>query len=111
MRMSERLSVSAVLVALVLGSVMVFAAGQAVAAPSEHPFEIVPGSFRMFGSTGQAGAHEDLTTEFDFTHGASGRPYNDVRNTVVNLPAGFTASNTAVPTCSPGQLLGEAGDG
>jgi hypothetical protein len=106
MRFSERL----LLMALVLGSVMVLAAGRAAAEPSEHPFEIEPGSFHVFGSTDQAAAHENLTTEFNFAHDASGRPYNDVRNTVVNLPAGFAANNTTVSTCSPGQLLGEAGE-
>ncbi len=74
------------------------------AEPSEHPFEIVPGSFQMSPSTDQAGAHEDLTTSFDVAHEASGKTYNDLRDTVVNLPAGLVASDTAVPTCPPGEL-------
>ena len=78
------------------------------AMPSEQPFEIVPGSFQLVPSTTQAGAHENLTTMFDFAHQESGseagRTDNDVRTTVVNLPAGFVASNTAVPTCSQAQL-------
>lgn len=79
--------------------------GVASAEPSEHPFEIVPGSFRFAPSTLQAGAHSDWVTSFDFAHEPSGRTDNDVRNIVVNLPAGFDASNTAVPTCSQAQLI------
>jgi hypothetical protein len=76
------------------------------ARPSEHPFEIVPGSFHFEPASDQAGAHADWTTSFDFEHQkVSGSTYNDVKNTVVNLPAGFDANNTAVPTCSDAQLL------
>ena len=69
------------------------------------PFEIKPGSFHVTPSTYQAGAHEDLTTSFDFGHNAAGETFNDVRNTVVELPPGLIGSNTAVPTCTQGQLL------
>ncbi len=83
----------------------------ATAAPyPEHPFEIIPGSFHITASTGQAGAHENLTTAFDFAHVESGKYagqiYNDLRDTVVNLPAGFAGNNTAVPTCAASELLG-----
>jgi hypothetical protein len=78
------------------------------AQPSTKPFEIVPGSFKIIPSTTQAGAHEDLTTELDFAHNSSGHTFNDPRTVVVNLPAGFTASNTAVPTCTFSQLLSGA---
>jgi hypothetical protein len=80
-----------------------------MAKPSTEPFEITPGSFHVVPSTFQAGAHEDLTTSFDFHHNAFGNTFNDVRNIVVNLPAGFTANNTAVPACTPGQLLALGG--
>jgi hypothetical protein len=79
--------------------------GEALAKPSEYPFEIVPGSFQMIPSTRQAGAHEDLTTNVDFAHNGAGESNNDVRTVIVNTPAGFTANNTAVPTCSESQLL------
>jgi hypothetical protein len=89
---------------------MAFAlAGSAAAQPSEHPFEIVPGSFHFTTATTQAAAHSDWVTSFDFAHEPSGRTDNDVRNIVVNLPAGFVGSNTAVPTCTEAQLLGAAG--
>ena len=69
----------------------------------------------MTPSTAQAAAHENLTTSFDFAHHESGpeigKTHNDVRTITVNLPAGFTASNTAVPTCSDAQLLSIAGEG
>ncbi len=84
-------------------------AGTAAAVPSEHPFEILPGSFHFVPSTTQAGAHEDLTVAFNFAHGETGalkgKTFNDVRETVVNLPPGFDASNTAVPTCTAAELL------
>ena len=81
--------------------------GSATAKPSVHPFEVLPGSFRIIPSTTEAAAHENLTTSFDFAHENTKQANtdNDVRTTVVNLPAGFTASNTAVPTCKPAQLL------
>jgi hypothetical protein len=78
----------------------------AQAAPSTHPFEITPGSYHFTPSTLQAGAHENLTVAFDFAHEKNEKTYNDVRNIVVNLPPGFTASDTAVPTCSDAQLEG-----
>ncbi len=101
MRISQKLYLSLVLMA----GVMAFAAGSASAKPSEHPFEIIPGSFQMIPSVDQAGAHENLTTKFDFAHTGKGESYGDVRDTVVSLPAGFDASNTAVPTCTDSQLL------
>jgi hypothetical protein len=73
---------------------------------SEHPFEIEAGSFHISPSTFQAGAHENLTTAFEFAHTNAGSTYNDVKTTVVNLPAGFAGNNTAVPTCTDAQLVG-----
>ncbi len=92
-----------VVAVLVLAAALAFA-GSAVAMPSEQPFEIEPGSFHVSTSTNQAGAAEDLTVAFDFTHNSEGKPFNDVRETIVNLPAGFTGNNTAMPTCTPAQL-------
>jgi hypothetical protein len=80
-------------------------AGSATAQPSEHPFEIVPGSFHVTPSTTQAGAHEDLTTSFDVAHNTKGQTFNDVRTVIVNLPPGLSGNNTAVPTCTEAQLL------
>ncbi len=89
-------------------------AGTVVAAPSPepggHPFEIVPGSFQFTPVSDQAAAHSDWVTSFDFAHEEPfGRTYNDARTIVVNLPAGFDASDTAVPTCTDAQLLGNGG--
>jgi hypothetical protein len=82
----------------------------ALAAPSEQPLQVVPGSFQILPSTMQAGAHEDLITSFEFAHtgaGPSFRTLNDVKDTVVNLPPGFLGNNTAVPTCPVAKLLGK----
>ena len=99
-----------VFIALVLGMYLLplgVSPTAARAQPSPHPFEIVPGSFDLTPSTDQAGAHENLTVAFDFAHeqNKSERTYNDVKDTVVNLPAGFAGNNTAVPTCTAAQLL------
>ncbi len=105
MRISQKLCLSFAVVGVVAFAFV----GSAAAKPSsERPFEIAPGSFHMISSTGEAAAHENLTTEFDFTHNGSGQTYDDVRSTVVNLPAGFNANNTAVPTCSGAELKGDA---
>src|ERR1700733_6158469 len=84
-------------------------AGVVVAAPSsnpvEHPFAIEPGTFHITPSTDQAGAHEDLTTSFDFDHTKAGKTYGDVRTIVVNLPVGFSGDAAAVPACTMSQLL------
>jgi hypothetical protein len=95
--------VAAAVVCLWLGVVPV-----AFAEPSEHPFEIVPGSFHVATSTGEAAAHADLTVSFDFAHEAGGATFNDVRTTVVELPPGFIGNNTAVPTCTTAQLVGKS---
>ena len=107
MGMLRRLSLALALV----GALLAFLAGSALAKPSNHPFEITPGSFHVASSTDQAGAHGDLTVSFDFAHETSGqvpngRTFNDVRTTVVNLPPGFIGNNTAVPTCTTAQLVG-----
>jgi hypothetical protein len=105
-RRSDRLAVLRVgALSAVVVLVCLVIAGPAVGAPSEHPFEIVPGSFHVTPSTFQAGAHADLTTTFDFAHSASGKTFNDVRTTIVNLPPGFIGNNSAVPTCTVSQLL------
>ncbi len=84
--------------------------GSAMAAPSSvHPFEIVPGSFHFSPSTDRAAAHSDWVTSFDFAHESSGATFNDVRNILVNVPAGFDASSVAVPVCTDSQLLGGVG--
>jgi hypothetical protein len=76
------------------------------AAPSERAFELVPGSFRFAPLSLQAGAHSDWVTSFAFEpEGEGGTTDNDARNIVVELPAGFVASDTAVPTCSQAQLI------
>ncbi len=93
---------------LVLLAGLVFVAS-AAAEPSEHPFEIIPGSFHFTTSSPQAGAHADWVTSFGFAHEEggvnNGKSYNDARNIVVNLPTGFDASDTAIPTCTQEQLL------
>jgi hypothetical protein len=102
MHISHKLLLSLSLV--LTAGVMAFGAGPAAAEPSEHPFEIIPGSFRFETTSDQAAAHSNWVTSLNFAN-ENGRTDNDVRTIVVNLPVGFTASDTAVPTCSLAQLL------
>ena len=51
-----------------------------------------------------------IGTSFDFAHEGDGRTYNDVRTTS-ELPAGFDANDTAVPTCTDAQLVGGHAEG
>jgi hypothetical protein len=97
-------SAPALVVAVVLVGCLV-CAGSVLAAPSEHPFEIVPGSFHFVTSSGRAGAHSDWTTSFEFAPAGGGATDNDAHEITVKLPAGFDASDTAVPTCTQSQLL------
>jgi hypothetical protein len=103
------LVVLSVAVALVLG---VFA-GVAWGAPSEHPLEIVPGSFHVETSvdgvpSGEAGAHADLTVSFDLAHETTGLlgSFNDARTAIIELPPGLLGNSTAVPTCMAAELVG-----
>jgi hypothetical protein len=82
----------------------------AQAKPSEHPFELAPGSFHFTPSNLTAGAHADWVTAFDFAHEANGQTDGDLRDVSVNIPTGFDASDTAVPTCTQQQLLTESAD-
>ncbi len=94
-------------------------AGVCVAKPSDHPFAIEPGSFHFGSESVQAGAHSDWVLSFDFEHEplvlapiqggeryvSGGETFNDVRTIVNEFPAGFDASDTAVPKCSEAELL------
>ena len=113
-RSCGRGGVSALGLVFALGACLMLAAvlpGLAVALPSTNPekhFELVPGSFSFAPSTDQAGAHSDWVTKFDFAHNSKGQTVNDVRSTTVNLPAGFSANDTAVPTCTTSELISAA---
>ncbi len=112
MRVLSRLVFSLVVVV-----VTVFAlTGSAWGKPSEHPFEIVPGSWHFEPVANivapdpfQAGAHANWVFSFDFAHQEGGPEdgvtFNDLRSVTNEFPAGFDASNTAVPTCTEAQLL------
>ena len=84
--------------------------GVAGAVPSAHPFEIVPGSFHFIPSSGQAGAHGDWTTSLisriaNLVRRRARRITMFVRS-CAELPVGFIGNVTAVPTCTPAQLVG-----
>jgi hypothetical protein len=110
MGMLQKLSLSLVVAA----GVVALACATACAEPSEHPFEIIPGSFHFAPSSDQAAAHANWVTSFDFAHVESGpsdgRTYNDARTTIVNLPPGFVGDDTVVPACTSGELLASAGE-
>jgi hypothetical protein len=80
----------------------------AAAKPSPTPFSIEPGSFKVTPSTFKAGAHPDMTIAFGFSRDeADEKPFNDVKSTFIDLPAGIAGSPKTVPTCATAQLLVE----
>ncbi len=85
-------------------------ASDAYAKVSGKPFEVISSTFHVTPSTFEAGAHENLNIGFDFAHEQNGETHNDVRTITLDLPAGFNASDTAVPTCTLAELLGYAGE-
>jgi hypothetical protein len=87
---------------------MLVGATGAMARPSEEPFKLIPGSFHITSSSYQAGAHANWTATFDFKHNAAGETFNDLKDTIVNLPAGFmgNANKFSFPTCTDAQLVG-----
>lgn len=109
---ARRMMVRRLTVVMAVVASCLVAVASAVAEPSSHAFEIVPGSFAVSTGTGQAAAHSDLTVAFDFAHeGTVGPTFNDGRTTIVELPPGFIGNNTAVPTCTFSQLVGDNGVG
>jgi hypothetical protein len=102
--MSSFVRYSLLVVVCVLAGVLLLA-GVASAEPSEHPFQIVPGSFHFTPSSYQAGAHADWTVSFAFEPETEVPTHGDVRDIGVEVPTGFDASNTAVPTCTLTQLI------
>lgn len=64
----------------------------------EAPFGIA--AFFLAPSTGQAGAHPNLTTSFSPTRGEANKPTSDPRDIDVNLPPGLIGDPLAAPRCS-----------
>jgi len=59
----------------------------------------------------QAGSHPDLTVAFKVHTGPDGVPTESVKDLVVDLPKGMVGNPTAIPTCSPEELLNVGGNG
>lgn len=74
-------------------------------------FALKPGSFKISSSTLKAGAHEDLTTAFKLVHNGEGATNGNLKTTIIELPAGFNGSDTAVPACTSEQLIGRTEGG
>jgi hypothetical protein len=102
-----RLALALCVCLVAAGLTPVVAAGIPNTNPEKH-FEILPGSFHFTPSSDQAAAHANWVTSFDFAKNSKGQTIDDVRSVIVNLPAGFNASNTAVPTCTASELLSAA---
>ncbi len=67
-------------------------------------FEVSPGSFRVFPSSDQAGAHADWTESSGFTENGEGEVNGLLRSVEVVFPLGFAGYPPAVKTCNPVQL-------
>jgi uncharacterized repeat protein (TIGR01451 family) len=85
------------------------AAGVSASAPttisSASPgYGIAAGSFSTVLSNTQAGAHADMTTSFFFNTDATSSTFENLKDTIVDLPVGFAGDPNAAPTCSAAQL-------
>jgi uncharacterized repeat protein (TIGR01451 family) len=85
------------------------AAGVSASAPttisSASPgYGIAAGSFSTVLSSTQAGAHADMTTSFFFNTDATNSTFENLKDTIVDLPVGFAGDPNAAPTCSAAQL-------
>ena len=82
---------------------------------TEVPPEGEAGDFEWIATPDyQAGAHADLTTEFNFEYKINGEEeatFSDVKTTIVELPRGFLGSAITVPTCSDAQLAAKSPSG
>jgi hypothetical protein len=67
-------------------------------------FGVVPGSFSLGVSNAQAGAHADPTTSFFLNENVEGSTVGKLKETAVELPAGFAGDPLATPQCSEAQL-------
>jgi uncharacterized repeat protein (TIGR01451 family) len=78
-------------------------------------FGVASGAFSTTLSNVQAGAHADMTTSFFFNESAplasGGDPEGRLKDTVVDLPAGFAGDPAAVSTCTEAQLNERPGEG
>jgi uncharacterized repeat protein (TIGR01451 family) len=75
--------------------------------PSFPGFGVAPNSFSVALSNDQAGAHADMTTSFYFNTDQDGTNEGNMKDTVIDLPAGFAGDATQTPLCSPAQLAEE----
>lgn len=111
--------VGVIMLCVVLG--MGLRSSSAMASPCKGHFEVAPESFGMAPSTivgpgserepsyapnNQAGAHADWLFKWDFVHNSNGETCNDLRELVLDVPAGFmgNADRFAFPQCTIQQL-------
>ena len=95
---NARLALVAGLVALIA---LVLATTPAQAADE---FGVVPGTFTNTPTTTQAGAHGDWTTNFRFNTHPDGQPLDNVKDVVVDLPAGVVGDPRSTPKCTAAEL-------
>jgi hypothetical protein len=85
-------------------------ASSAAVASGQEPFTLSNSWVTVNNTDGtfsrDAGAHPDLTTQFDFPHDhATGLLSANVKDVRVDLPAGMVGDPTAVPQCAPSLLV------
>jgi hypothetical protein len=73
----------------------------AAADPSEYAIK----TFTASQTTGQAGAHPDLSLDFELETEAGGQLPATTRDIAIDLPPGLLGNPNAVPKCSTAQLM------
>lgn len=80
----------------------------ALAPNAQAALTLKSGSFKLTGTTDQAGAYPDLTTAFRFLVNSHHSTEGNVKDVTVDLPPGFAGDPLAASTCSALQLLQSA---
>ncbi len=84
---------------------LVLVSASCASAQAAAEFGFKPGSVTVSESSGQAGAHLDLTTEFELNSEEGGEPVDTTGLVKIALPAGMTGNPNAVQSCTMLQLL------
>ena len=78
----------------------ILAAGLLALAPAAANADFGISSFSASSSSGQAGAHADVTTSFTLNTDDLGNPVDQLKDVSLDLPPGVIGNPQAAPMCS-----------